>query len=159
MDGIREWAAALCAAAVLCAAFGMVTPEGKQGKCFRLVLSILVLCLIVSPLSELKGCTKSAENFFTQPASAESELMSLVESQTVSAISDSVSRLVADELEELGITAQEICVGMDITEDGCISIGQVVIVAAHKDSLAAGTIIDRIYNRLGLTAQVRTAEE
>lgn len=159
MDAVREWAVSLCAAAVLCAAAGMLAPEDKQGKCFRTVLSAVMLCLMISPLSRIKECSGSTDGYTAVPEQTGSELFELVERQTADAMSASVSNLVGHELDELGVSAREIYVVMDISQDGCISIGQVTVALDGSDADRAGEVRSRLYAQLGLDAEITVMEE
>ena len=154
MDGVREWAAAICAAAVLCGGAGMLAPEGKQAKSLKMILSVVFMCVLLSPLGSLSSCRSGLGDIASPTSYAESGLLDLVEEQTAGAMSGSVETLVSDQLEMLGFTAEEITVDMDISGDGCISIGQVVVTVNGADDAALAVISERLYDRLGLNAKV-----
>lgn len=153
MEGIREWAAAICGTAVLCAAVSMLSPDSRQGKGLKMVLSVFFICVLLSPLSSLKGCRDELEDFVSPPSSADSSLLTLIEEQTAEAMERSVRELVAWQLADMDVQIEEIAVEMDISGDGCISIGQVVVVAGDADGGRLDEIERRLYERLGLNAK------
>lgn len=158
METVREWGIALCAAAVLCAVFGMIVPEGKMSKQLRTIMSMVVLCVILSPVSTISDCSRRLESVSAEPVLADSELSGLIEEQTASAMSDAVCRLVSSELEEMNISPRNISVCVDISPTGCISIGQVEVVLEETEAGMAPAVRERLHEQLGLSAAVTTEE-
>ncbi len=158
METVREWGIALCAAAVLCAAGGMIAPDGKQAKYLKTIMSAVVLCVILSPVSMLSDCSRRLESAYAAPVLADSELSGLIEEQTATAMSDAVSRLVRSELEGMNICPENISVSVDISPTGSISIGQVEVVLGRAEAGRAAEVSRRLYDRLGLNAAVTTEE-
>lgn len=159
MDTVREWAAAICVVAVLCSAAGMVTPDGKISKGMRLITGLIVLSLFISPLSQISNCSVSKTDLASNENETTLRLLSLVEEQTSEAMSHSVSELISAELGKLEIDAKEISVVMDISGDGCISIGQVVVEIGSGDEHMRDQIHRTIREKLGLEAKIVTTEE
>jgi len=124
MESIKEWAISLCGAAALCATVGMIAPEGKTGKCMKLVMTLVVLCLMLSPLSQIGSCSADLKDHISLPAETDSDLLRLVEEQSAEAISRSVNYVIEEQLETLGVHAKEINVSVDSSDDGCITISQ-----------------------------------
>ncbi|MBE6759970.1 MAG: hypothetical protein E7554_07770 [Ruminococcaceae bacterium] len=159
MDGLREWAIALCAAAVLCAAAEMIAPSDKNGKGIRVIAAGVMLCAVILPLSRMdcsgfRDITLGAEAF--EP---DTRLCAAIEQQTADAVSGTVESLVSDCLRRLGVEWEDISVVMDISEDGCISIGQITVRTAAGQTVSQEETESELYSRLGLSAEVITAEE
>ena len=159
MDAVKEWAVAVCAAAVLSAAVGMLTNGGSSAKSMRFLLSVVMLCLLIEPLGSIKECADNVNLIISGPVEDNNRLLNAVEDQTVSYMSRSVSELIDSELDAMGVYAQKIQVNMDISEDGCITIGQVVITVNEEDHARADELSTRIYDRLGLNARFIVPEE
>ena len=159
MGAAREWASALCAAVIMCAAVNMISPGEKRVRCFRMVLSAVMLCLLVSPLSGISSCRYRMDRLESEPPWTDSGLLELVEEQTSQAMSRSVCGLVRAELEEMGIAAEEITAHMDISPDGCITIGQVRVSSGSIDEDRRAEIISRLYERLGMDVELICAED
>ena len=64
MDGIRSWAFAVCAAAVCAAVMNMLLPQGSEKRIFKTVLSLFMLCSILSPILSTDFSTLSTEYEF-----------------------------------------------------------------------------------------------
>ncbi|MBQ9993568.1 MAG: hypothetical protein IJP17_02540, partial [Clostridia bacterium] len=56
MSDISSWAVSICAAAVLGAAFGMVFSDSRYERVLRLVMSAVMVCVIISPITEMQSC-------------------------------------------------------------------------------------------------------
>jgi len=158
MQSALEWAAALCAGVVMCAAFGIIRPGGKQSAAFRMVTSAAMLCILISPLSELGGCAVRVKDFISAPSEPDNRLCRTVEEQTSRAMKEAVEGIVTRCAEEIGLAAGEISVMMDISEDGCISIGQVTVVLAEGTESDAAALRDRLDREYGLSAEVNIME-
>jgi len=157
MDAVREWAIALCAAAVLCAAAGMISPGQRSGKGMRVLTAAVMLCAVVLPLARMDVC--SADNYrIDGEFCPDSRLCAAVERQTADAMSRAVCELVGAQLEQMGVEAEDIEAVMDISDDGCITIGKVRVIAARQDNIDSAVITDTLFSRLGLKAEVIIAE-
>ena len=64
MDGIRSWAFAVCAAAVCAAVMNMLLPQGSEKRIFKTVLSLFMLCSILSPILSTDFSALSTEYEF-----------------------------------------------------------------------------------------------
>lgn len=158
MEAVREWAVALCAAAVLCAGAQIITPDEKKGKWMRIVFASVMLCAMVLPLARISGCRLSYDSNISD-YSPDRRLCEAIEEQTASAVSSTVCRLVEDCLLGYDVEAEDISVSMDISDDGCISIGQITVRTAYPAGKSPEDIADYLYSRLGLKAEVITVEE
>lgn len=159
MDTIREWAAALCAVVVLCCAANLSAPEGKNSRMLRAVLSLVMLCTLISPLGEIKSCRLEVDRLEQKLSSSEDRLMCTVEQQTCDMINWSLTDLIEDELYSIDIIPEKIYIDMDISEDGCISIGQVTVTVKNSDAARCGRIEETLRGRLGLDVQTLIPED
>ena len=53
MNGIKEWSAILCLAALASCMLEMIIPSGRMEKIMRFVLGGFLLCAMISPISNL----------------------------------------------------------------------------------------------------------
>lgn len=159
MEWLKEWALALCAAAVMCAVFEMMSSSGKNSKAFRLVTASVMLCVIISPLSRMGSCMNDFDSFIAAPAETGERLCSAIEEQTRRAMTGAVEQIVRQCAGSLGVELEEISVGMDISGDGCITIGQVTAVIAGTDRKTADRLENDLESVYGIQSEVLTAEE
>ena len=159
MDGIKEWAIALCAAATLCAVCEMLTAAGRQGRAFRFVTASVMLCVIASPLAEIYSFRTRAADYISSPCEPDLMLYSTVEKQAESAVSAGVEDIVQRCADSLGIALDKIHVDMDISRDGCISIGQITAVTISADHSAADRLERELQTVYGLDAEVQVPED
>ena len=158
MGAVREWATALCAAAVLCAGAEIIAPDEKKSKGMRIILASVMLCALILPLAHITdsgfSCGGSSDVYVP-----DRRLCTLFEDQTAAAAGDAVRNLAADCLKDYGVSAEEISVNMDISDDGCISIGQITVRTGSECVKSADGISEFIFSRLGLKAEVIIGEE
>ncbi len=159
MDGLKEWATALCAAAVLCCGAGLALPSGKHRKMMQTVLSLVMLSVLLAPAASLKGCRSDVERQLGKITSRDSRLLETVENQTSVLIESGLERLVRDELSRMNIFPQEIIVSTDINSQGCISIGHITVVTDNAGIARKNEIVQALKNCLGLDADVVAQED
>lgn len=126
MDGIRAWSAAVCLAALGCAAIQLLVRDSGVGRVFRLVATTFFLCCMLLPLMKLGSLTQL--DVADLPDAVVSELLAdTVTKQLERQVQDTVSTLTAEVLAERGVTAEKIEVTTDISEEGGIYIQHVTI--------------------------------
>jgi len=159
MEMLKEWAAALCGAVVLCCGANLIVPDGKNSKMMKMVLSLVMLCVLVSPIRTINSCRTDFFDIEKQVTEPGEQLLDTVEQQTCDKIKTSINDLIKSELYAEDIIPEKIFIDMDISPDGCISIGQVAVTV--KSSLAdqCGRIKDILKHRLGLDAETLISED
>lgn len=159
MEAVREWAVTICAAAVLCAAVSGLAPESRLTKGLGIVLAAVMLSALASLAAAVGDIKIDTEKLSMHFFAEESELNDLVERQTADAVEDAVRRLIARRLESNGISAEDIRVETDISDDGCISIGQVTVITAGTDEAHRRETAELLSDMLGINAEVAVSEE
>ncbi len=159
MEALKEWAAALCGAVVLCCAANLIAPEGKNRKMMQAVLSLVMLCVLISPLRTINSCRTDFSALEKQVTEPGERLLDTVEQQTCDRIEMSLNDLVESELYSMDIIPEKISVDTDISPDGCISIGQVTVTVRSSSADQCGRIKDILKQRLGLDAETLISED
>ena len=112
MEWIRQWAGALCCAAVAAGAAGIAAPGGSMNRMFRRVLGVFFLCCVVSPFSgaELREFSFSAEEWMPQ----QQEITQAVEDRErelfFQTAEEKLARIVSEKLNQMGITGAAVIV-------------------------------------------------
>jgi len=157
MEYVKEWAVSLCSAAVLCSAVSILSPKKNIEGMIKPVMTCVMLCLLILPLSRIKGCEYEFEPSRIHDNENSSELIRTVEEQSSRMISESIEQMIMDELNCIGVYPKNILVDMDISDDGCISIGQITVMHSAD---ADGSMIEReLRSRLGLNVRTQITEE
>lgn len=126
MDGIRAWSAAVCLAALGCAAIQLLAPKDGIGKVFRLVVTTFFLCCMLLPMLKVGSLTQL--DVADLPDAVVSEFLAdTVTEQLERQVRDTVSTLATEMLAERGVTAEKIEVTTDISDEGGIYIQHVTI--------------------------------
>ena len=81
IEGIRNWAFAVCAAAICGAVMNMLLPDGSEKRIFKTVLCLFMLCSIISPVIGMNFSDLSTEfdfkNSCAQSGDTTEEFLSL----------------------------------------------------------------------------------
>lgn len=157
MDGIREWSAALCFAALGCTAVQLLAPKDGVGRVFRLAVNTFFLLCMLMPLTRVRSFgSLSVERL---PASVVSDLLEdTVTRQLETQVRAAVETLAEEALAERGVRAEKIEVGTDISADGSIYI-QHVTVAVDKQSVPQAKLAGEVLTaRLEVPVEVITRE-
>lgn len=158
MDSLKDWAIALCAAAVMCAAAEMIVPCEKQNRAMKMLISTIMLCLLVKPLTDLCSCSFDASDIYSPDYEPNRRLCATVETQTADAVTDSIKTLIGGVAEDEECSVKDISISVNILDDGCISIGQITVVLAAEHAGNVGHLKGELFSRLGLDAEVITEE-
>lgn len=159
MDVLREWAVSFCAAALICGAVSTVSAGGRMEKSIKLVLALVMLCILVGPLRDIKACGVDASQLAASPLGTSEKLETVIDSQLKSATSQAVESLVERELRLLGCEVYDISAQTDISQDGCISIGQVTAVINESDEAQCRAAEKKLLDDLGIVANVTARGE
>lgn len=154
MEGIRAWSAALCMAALGCAAIQLLVPQQGIGKVFRLVVNTFFLCCLLVPI--LKGGL-SLPHIDGLPDEVVSDLLEdTVTQQLEKQVSDTVTRMAEEVFAARGITAEKIEVIMDIADNGGIYIEHVAV-AVDKQTVPIAKVAGEVLEQqLGVAVEINT---
>ncbi|MCI8649282.1 MAG: hypothetical protein HFG20_04115 [Anaerotruncus sp.] len=126
MDGIRQWAFGLCAAATACGVAQMVLPKSNLQKMFRMTASIFFLCCLLSPVALAPISLDSAprEDLQRQTEQRAQQLRSAVEEQSGRIATEHIRLTAAEILETLGVEYEKIYITIHEDDTDSISISE-----------------------------------
>ena len=156
MDGLRGWAIAVCAAAVLCTLLARLFPETSLGQQGRLLLPCLFLLAVFAPLP---GVTVSVPEVQTQAAEDTQALRARMLQQTVAAVNKTLLAMANQALDSYGVQAKKVVADMDIAEDGRINMGQITVYIDKETLNMAAAVRQVVEHRLGTSVVIAEWEE
>lgn len=158
MDGFRQWAAAVCAAAIVCTLLQRLFPDNSLGRQGKLLLSCLFMCVLLSPA--LGGDVSVALPNLTQPEHADTAALEAhMRGQLVCRVNETLLDMVNQALAGYGWEAKKVVTDMDIAEDGSISMGQIVVYVDENTARRATAVKQVAEKRLGTAVTVAVWEE
>ena len=120
MESIQNWAFSLCIAAISGSVINIILPECQTQKTFKIVSCVFFMCAVISPLKDID---LSAINGYFETESIYNE-HKISEFDAVS--SEYIENQIIDTTKELlegeGISAKEISVEINISENGGIEV-------------------------------------
>lgn len=158
MDTIRQWAVAVCAAAVVCTLLRHVFPDDRLGEQGRMLLPCLFLCVLLSPISSLSSGVKLPD-FTAENAADTEQLTAQMRQQLTAQVNDALLQMVNQALNGYGWSAKKVEAQVDIGEDGSISIGQITLYVDEETARRATAVRQVAEKRLGTTVEVAVWQE
>ena len=156
MDGVREWAAALCCACMIGAMISLINPNGSCKRTQGMIISLLTLCVLLRPYKAVMGFAVNLRDYSFRRE--EYENPELEEALTENA-KDVYSSYLRDNLQRIldgaGIAYKNVNVIMDNSENGCISIGQVEVIIKEEDVDNSDRIKELLRPYIGYEPTVR----
>ena len=158
MDGIRQWALAVCGTALICTLLRHLFPDSGVGKQGRLLLPYLFLWVLLSPL--LSGFQGVKLPNFTQQNKVDSARLTLqMRGQLSDLVEERLLAMINQSFATYGWQAEKVTADMDIAEDGSISMGQITLYV-DEDTIRRATALRQVAEkRLGTSVQVKVWEE
>lgn len=146
---LKNWALALCTAAIFGAVMNMLLPEGSEKRIFKTVLCVFLLCSMLSPLMSLNFSDIEESLYIDEHENGDitEDLLALSAKQTEKALEDKAKAV----LEEKDIDFDNIFAQVNISEDGSINISRFVITADEAD---AEKIRSTVYEHTGLLPEI-----
>ena len=158
MDSLRQWAVAVCAAAVVCTLLRQFFPENRLGEQGRMLLPCLFLCVLLSPISV--GLTDVKLPDFTAENTVNTEeITARMREQMTRQVNDTLLRMVNQSLDGYGWSAKKVVADMDIAEDGSIRMGQITLYVDEEVARRATAVRQVAEKRLGATVEVAVWQE
>lgn len=158
MDSLRQWAVAVCAAAVVCTLLRQFFPENRLGEQGRMLLPCLFLCVLLSPISA--GLTDVKLPDFTAENTVDTEeITARMREQMTRQVNDTLLRMVNQSLDGYGWSAKKVVADMDIAEDGSIRMGQITLYVDEEVARRATAVRQVAEQRLGTTVEVAVWQE
>lgn len=156
MQPLQTWAVGVCAAAVVCALLYRLFPDTSLGKQGRLLLPILFLSALLSPL--LSGSSLSFSVDDIGEIADGTVLQAQVRRQTVQQVHTTLLQMVNQALASYGYQAEKVVTDMDISEDGSIHMGQIVVYVDDHAAERSALIEQVAQQRLGMRVSVQRME-
>ena len=157
MEGIRQWAMAVCTAAVVCTLLRHLFPDNRLGQQGRMLLPCLFLCVFLSPIPGLFEDVKLID-FTTENALNEGEITAQLRQQMVEQVNDTLLQMANQSLSGYGWSAEKVVADVDIAEDGSIRMGQITLYVDEKVARSAAAVKQVAEKRLGTTVEVAVWE-
>lgn len=158
MGDIRQWAAALCAAAIGCTILKALAPKGGAGRLFHMMIAAFCLCCMVSPLLSLRSLSLS-DLPDVSSASPDSALSQRVEEQMADQMEAAVMSLCQRYLKNYNVTVEKVAVHTDTSADGRIYISHVTLYLDKQNAAGAWTARQLMEQQLGVTVEVEIQDE
>ena len=157
MDSLRQWAVAVCAAAVVCTLLRQLFPENRLGEQGRMLLPCLFLCVLLSPIS--MGLTDVKLPDFTAENTVNTEeITARMREQMTQQVNDTLLRMVNQSLDSYGWSAKKVVADMDIADDGSIRMGQITLYVDEEVARSATAVGQVAEKRLGMPVEVAVWE-
>ena len=157
MDGLRQWAMAVCAAAVLCTILRQMFPDHSLGRQGQMLLSCVFLCVLISPIPNLFSDVKLPDFTSEEPIDS-AGLTRQMREQVTNQVNDTLLQMVNQSLSGYGWSAKKVVADMDIGEDGSIHMGQIVLYVDEEVARRATAVRQVAEKRLGTTVEVAVWE-
>ncbi len=158
MEGLRQWAVTVCAAAVVCTLLRWLFPDSLLGQQGRMLLPCVFLCTLLAPLPGLFSGMELPEFSVTESGEA-TALESRMKQQLIAQMNASLLAMANQALEGYGWQAKKVVTDMDIGEDGCISMGQITLYVDDKTARSAAAVRQVVEKRLGTAVTLAVWEE
>lgn len=155
MNGIQQWTAVICLAALVAALAQSLIPSGSMERMGKFVVGAFILCVIIAPISKLvPQISTSLQNSSVNNQVQKTQLESTVNNQILEESQKSIKNLVATELSRIHIKCKNVQVVMDTNENDRISINKVIIELDKKDAAEAKTVSDYLEKELEIQTEV-----
>ena len=158
MDSLRQWAVAVCAAAVVCTLLRQLFPENRLGEQGRMLLPCLFLCVLLSPILSDSSSVKLPD-FTEENTINTAEITAKMREQMTAQVNDALLRMVNQSLDGYGWTAKKVVADMDIADDGSIRMGQITLYVDEEVARRATAVRQVAEKRLGTTVEVAVWQE
>ena len=158
VDSLRQWAGAVCAAAVGCALLRQLFPENRLGEQGRMLLPCLFLCVLLSPISSALTGVK-LPSFTAENAIDTEKITAQMQEQMQEQVNGTLLAMVNQSLDSYGWSAKKVVADMDIAEDGSIRMGQITLYVDEEVARSATAVRQIAEKRLGATVEVEVWEE
>ncbi len=151
MELFKDWAFSVCCAAVIGGIFNMMLLEGSLQKTFKIVLCVFFLCVVAAPLFKIdfSGFEIISENIY------DSEIIYGKNDFTENSLEFMESEIKTSALkilEEEGISAKDISVKINISENGSIDIIKFALTLDNAENTES--IVEKIYRKIGIMPEI-----
>lgn len=152
MEEIKTWAFSICCASVAGGILNLLLPEGNVQKTYKTVFCIFFLCIIISPLSEINfsktDFLKNKNNSFSEEKISENEFIKNSSAYIEEEIINSVNEIFMEE----NLYAEEICVNVNISEEGSIDINKFALTFKNLEN--ADSFKEKVFQKTGIKPEI-----
>ncbi|MEG1760821.1 MAG: hypothetical protein RR115_01530 [Hydrogenoanaerobacterium sp.] len=153
MDALREWALAVCAAAVAGSLVCLLCPAGEAAKAYKVTVSVFLLCVILSPV--ITGVLGSDWGYADISLNSKAEentdvLNAMVEAQIENDFYSTVKDFVNSKLAEINAVPEEIYINVNTNDESGIFIKELTIVTCQNDKNKQAEITALLSDSLGI---------
>ena len=158
MDTIRNWAFSICCASLAGGILNFFLPKNDLQKTFKTVFCVFLLCIVLTPISEINFNKLSFSGSVINDLDIEKEFeendFALFSAEYIeNELILSAKRI----LEEEQLIAEDILAKVNISEEGNININEFVL--SLKSSEKADSVAENIYLETGIEPELRILEE
>jgi len=150
MEEIKNWAFSVCCASIAGGILNLLLPEGNVQKIYKTVFCVFFLCIIFSPLSEIKTVKIdfSENENFPEENFHENEFMQ----NSAEYIQNELVKSVNEILSEENLSAEDISVNVNISEEGSIDINKFALTFENFED--ADSFSEKIYQKTGIKPEI-----
>lgn len=160
MDHVKEWATAVSCACLLGAMLSMAFPNGSSKRILGIIISLMAMCIMFKPMASLADRMADLKSYSFDVSQYEnSELNTEVQQEAKSIYSSYLEENIRRVLDGANISYQSVDVMMDISADGCISIGQVEVIVKNEDVDMTDRIKELLRGYIGFEPAVRAGDQ
>jgi len=158
MEGFRQWALAVCTAAVVCSLLQLLFPDNALGRQGKFVLPCVFLCVLLTPLFNGDLSVKFP-NFTPETTVDSGDLTARMHQQMVAQVNDQLKQMLCQSFEKYGWEVKKVVADMDIREDGSIHMRQITVYVDEMVARRATQVGQVAEKRLGMPVVVAAWEE
>lgn len=150
IEQIREWAFAVCAAAAIGELINIIMPEGGLSKTLKSVISVFFLCTVISAFTKIDF--DIADFKINENKIYESKEFEEIDSVSEEYLEEELYKSVTEILEAEEISAKDILIKINISENGSIDINKFAI--AFEQLEDPFKLEEKIYNKTGIKPNI-----
>lgn len=155
MTQVQQWAGGLCLLILVTTVIQYILPGGVMQRSVKLVLGGFVVLGVIVPLTQLVSSNSWELPNFEQSATMTIDTyITQTNTRILEQAEGNVAAVIADQLAQRGISAENIAVNMDSNEDNSIVIEKAVVTLSSEDTANAEEIRERLQNILEIPVEV-----
>ena len=158
MEGVRQWALAVCTAAVVCSLLQILFPDNGLGRQGKLVLPCVFLCVLLTPFFSGDFDVK-LPSFTSEEAVDSGDLTARMHQQIVAQVNGQLKQMLTQSFDKYGWEVKKVVADMDIDEEGSIHMRQITVYVDEMVARRATQVGQVAEKRLGMPVTVAAWED
>lgn len=161
MEGIRQWAFGICAAAIACGMAQLLLPKSSMQRVFNITSSVFFLGCLLSPMmfSVALPDIPARDEIQREVERRSDSLSSVMEERTGEQASESLRQLARQTLERMGITPQKIYINVHDDGENGISISECEVELSESEFPRHDEIRAALMQSLGVNVLIGYKKE